>query len=106
MPSVLVTGASGLLGRSIVRVFAESGWNVTGLALSRSKEGDKLRRRCDLTNQEEIRAILAEVKPDVIVNWYRRPYREISLSQHGRTEARESGGRSREGLSAQCCGCG
>jgi len=70
MPKVLITGASGLLGRAMVSVFAQSGWDVTGLSHSRSKEGDKHRRKCDLTVQAEIRTILAEVKPDVIVHWY------------------------------------
>jgi len=68
MPKVLITGASGLLGRAMVSVFAQSGWDVTGLSHSRSKEGDKHRRKCDLTVQAEIRTILAEVKPDVIVH--------------------------------------
>jgi S-adenosylmethionine synthetase len=69
MPKVLITGASGLLGRSMVRLFSENGWDVIGLAHSRSKEGDKLRRKCDLTKEREVRAIIFEVRPDVIVHW-------------------------------------
>jgi len=78
MPNkVLVTGASGLLGRAIAKTFLESGWDVTGLAHSRAKEGDKLRRRCDLTDSNQVRAIVDEVKPDVIIHCMaeRRPDR-------------------------------
>jgi NAD(P)-dependent dehydrogenase (short-subunit alcohol dehydrogenase family) len=33
---VLITGASGLLGRQLALEFAESGWEVLGLAFSRA----------------------------------------------------------------------
>ena len=33
---VLITGASGLLGRQLAVEFAESGWEVLGLAFSRA----------------------------------------------------------------------
>jgi S-adenosylmethionine synthetase len=70
MPNkVLITGASGVLGRSLVHTFTSNGWEVTGLAHSRAKEGDKHNRRCDLTEESQIKAIFDEVKPDVVVHW-------------------------------------
>jgi len=69
MPNkVIVTGASGLLGRAIVKTFAENGWEVTGLTHSRSKEGDSHRQKCDLTVESQVRTIVKEVKPDVIIH--------------------------------------
>jgi len=65
---VLITGASGLLGRALVKAFLEIKWDVTGLAHSRGKEGDKLRLKCDLTNEQQTRTIIQEVKPDVIIH--------------------------------------
>ena len=66
---IIVTGASGLLGRAIVKKFVEHGWDVIGLAHSRGKDGDKLRKKCDLTDEKQIRSIVAEFKPDVIIHW-------------------------------------
>ena len=34
---VLITGASGLLGRQLATEFEQSGWNVLGLAFSRAR---------------------------------------------------------------------
>jgi len=65
---VLITGASGLLGRAMVKAFSDSGWDVTGLAFSRSKDGDSHRRKCDITDVNQISAIVKEVKPDVIIH--------------------------------------
>jgi len=63
-----VTGASGILGRSIVRAFRDGGWEVSGLAFSRSKEGQEDLRRCDLTIEEEARKAIIGVKPDVLIH--------------------------------------
>jgi len=68
MPKVVVTGSSGLLGRAMVKTFSTGGWDVVGLAHSRSKEQDKHLLRCDLTDEAQVRAILTEVKPDVIIH--------------------------------------
>ena len=57
---VLITGASGLLGREIFKVFKnDSVWDVVGLAFSRVKEG---LRKCDLTNPEDLKDVFKEFK--------------------------------------------
>lgn len=50
MKTVLITGASGLLGRSLVKGFQAASWNVTGLAHSRAS-GDLL--NVDLTDRQQ-----------------------------------------------------
>ena len=46
---VLVTGATGLLGRAVVKAFGD--WEVLGLGMSRAKvgQGETRRRRDELT---------------------------------------------------------
>ena len=61
----LVTGASGLLGRAILKEFKENDWEVLGLAFSRS--GPRL-RKVDLRNKEEIDAVMKEYQPDVVIH--------------------------------------
>lgn len=62
---VLVTGASGLLGRAIVRAF--EGEEVLGLALNRVDPSKNI-VKCDLRNPEELKAKILEFKPDVIIH--------------------------------------
>ncbi|CAO3641278.1 unnamed protein product [Cunninghamella blakesleeana] len=62
---VLVTGASGLLGRAVYRNFKAVNIPVIGTAFSRaSNELLKL----DLSNNDEVEQFLTEHKPDVIVH--------------------------------------
>ncbi|OAA58952.1 NAD dependent epimerase dehydratase family protein [Niveomyces insectorum RCEF 264] len=63
---VLVTGASGLLGRQVVQAFALDGWTVTGTAFSRA-DGKSL-IKVDLGNAAEIEKVLNDVKPNVVVH--------------------------------------
>ncbi|XP_005753288.1 methionine adenosyltransferase 2 subunit beta isoform X2 [Maylandia zebra] len=64
-PRVLVTGATGLLGRAVCREFHSAGWTVTGTGYRRAR----LRLlRCDLTDEDAVRGLLHEYKPDVIVH--------------------------------------
>ncbi|KAK4318418.1 hypothetical protein Pmani_010576 [Petrolisthes manimaculis] len=65
VPHILVTGASGLLGRAVVKVFKEKKFNVTGLAFSRVGPGLV---KCDLTDHEAVTSLLEKVKPDVIIH--------------------------------------
>ncbi len=59
--SVLVTGASGLLGREIFKTFNadKEHWITTGLAYSRIKEG---LRKVDLTDSAQIKGVIQDVK--------------------------------------------
>ncbi|CAF0856272.1 unnamed protein product [Rotaria sordida] len=64
--TVLITGASGVLGRKVRNRFIDAGWNVTGVAFSRANKNNLI--RCDLTNFDETNAIIRNVKPDVIIH--------------------------------------
>ncbi|CAF5082624.1 unnamed protein product, partial [Rotaria magnacalcarata] len=64
--TVLITGASGVLGRQVANRFTNAGWNVTGLAYSRANKNHLV--HCDLTNTNETDAIIRDVKPDAIVH--------------------------------------
>lgn len=58
-PRVLVTGATGLLGRAVCREFRSAGWTVTGTGYRRAR----LRLlRCDLTDEDAVRGLLHEYK--------------------------------------------
>lgn len=63
---VLVTGASGLLGRQVVRAFDLDGWTVTGTAFSRA-DGKTL-RKVDLEDGAAVAAVLDDVRPTVVVH--------------------------------------
>jgi S-adenosylmethionine synthetase len=58
--SVLVTGATGLLGRQVVIAFQREGWLVTGTGYTRAKPPSIL--KVDLGSQAEITKVLDEVK--------------------------------------------
>ncbi|XP_054929584.1 methionine adenosyltransferase 2 subunit beta-like isoform X2 [Dermacentor andersoni] len=65
MKTVLITGASGLLGRPLVRAFQAASWSVTGLAHSRAS-GELL--SVDLTDAKLTEKIVTEKRPNVIVH--------------------------------------
>ncbi|XP_050417180.1 methionine adenosyltransferase 2 subunit beta [Patella vulgata] len=63
---VLITGASGLLGRAIYQEFKkDSTWDVLGLAFSRA--GEQL-KKVDLTNSDELTRVVKEFQPNVIIH--------------------------------------
>ncbi|KAI8086339.1 uncharacterized protein BX664DRAFT_335555 [Halteromyces radiatus] len=62
---VLITGASGLLGRAVVRNFKAAGHSVVGTAYSRAN--DEL-IKLDLTDSEQVEKLLNNIKPEVIVH--------------------------------------
>ncbi|XP_024915828.1 methionine adenosyltransferase 2 subunit beta isoform X2 [Cynoglossus semilaevis] len=64
-PRVLVTGATGLLGRAVYKEFQNNGWVVVGTGYRRARP--RL-LRCDLTDEDAVRELLHEYKPDVIVH--------------------------------------
>lgn len=58
-PRVLVTGASGLLGRAVCKEFQSGGWSVIGTAYRRARP--RL-IRCDLTDEDAVKGLLNEHK--------------------------------------------
>ena len=64
---VLITGASGLLGRAIVKEFtqSENGWEVLGLAYSRAKGA---LRKVDLKSKDEVDSVVEEFKPSIVIH--------------------------------------
>ncbi|XP_055332508.1 methionine adenosyltransferase 2 subunit beta-like [Paramacrobiotus metropolitanus] len=63
----LITGASGLLGRAILRIFEEAGWQAFGLAFSRASKNPKL-IRVDLRDFAAVNDVVSDKKPSVIVH--------------------------------------
>ncbi|KAJ5641927.1 NAD dependent epimerase/dehydratase family protein [Penicillium lividum] len=63
---VLVTGASGLLGRQVFNIFQRSGVLVVGQGLSRATPPTIL--KADLEKAEEVNYILNEVKPQIVIH--------------------------------------
>ncbi|XP_049598045.1 methionine adenosyltransferase 2 subunit beta isoform X3 [Syngnathus scovelli] len=64
-PRVLVTGASGLLGRAVLKEFRKRGCAVTGTAYRRA--GARL-LHCDLTDEDAVKQLLSQCKPQVVVH--------------------------------------
>jgi S-adenosylmethionine synthetase len=63
---ILITGASGLLGRDCMAVFSrDPEWETLGLAFTRV--GENL-RKVDLTNADQVTAVVREFKPTVILH--------------------------------------
>ena len=62
---VLITGASGLLGRELCKKFREAGWECLGLAFSRLRSGLV---KVDLCRKEQVEKVLDDFEPHVIVH--------------------------------------
>ncbi|KAH9904688.1 hypothetical protein F4778DRAFT_779874 [Xylariomycetidae sp. FL2044] len=58
--TALITGATGLLGRQVVRAFERQHWNVKGTGYSRADGSQVL--KVDLANASEVQAALDKVK--------------------------------------------
>ena len=54
----MITGAGGLLGRSMRARLVESGWRVAALPHS----------ELDITNEDDVRSAVEKVRPDVLIN--------------------------------------
>ncbi|KAF2021411.1 NAD(P)-binding protein [Aaosphaeria arxii CBS 175.79] len=63
---VLVTGASGLLGRQVQRQFHLDGWKAVGTGLNRISPPEVI--KLDILDKNEIDRVLDEVKPEVVVH--------------------------------------
>ncbi len=57
---VLITGGTGLLGRSVVKVFKGAGWEVIGTGFSRASPPETL--KLDVLDESEVAKVLDEVK--------------------------------------------
>ncbi|OLN84894.1 Methionine adenosyltransferase 2 subunit beta [Colletotrichum chlorophyti] len=64
--NVVVTGATGLLGRQVTRAFELRGWNVKGTGYSRADGVSVF--KVDLGNVSEVEKFLDESKPQVVVH--------------------------------------
>lgn len=62
---MLVTGATGLLGRQVMIIFPADHWEVRGLCYSRSRPG---LTKCDLTSEADTAAQISEFQPQVVVH--------------------------------------
>lgn len=58
--SVLVTGATGLLGREVTKTFQLKSWNAKGTGFSRADGYDIL--KVNLQDEEEIAKVLDDVR--------------------------------------------
>lgn len=68
----LVTGATGLLGRQLIKAFEQAGWKTVGTGFHRAKPPSIL--KVDVTDQSAVDRALDEVR-------YARPLRKaISLT--------------------------
>lgn len=73
MKTVLITGASSGIGLAAAKTFRDEGWRVFGLCRREYQEDGIEYIRCDVTDEEQIRAALDEVEEkagslDVLVN--------------------------------------
>ena len=62
---VLVTGASGMLGREVLTQFRDRGWTCTGWAYSRAEAGLV---RVDLRDKAEVERALSDYSPSIVVH--------------------------------------
>ncbi|KAK9471199.1 uncharacterized protein V1510DRAFT_420735 [Dipodascopsis tothii] len=64
--TVLLTGATGLLGRAVVRKFeATEGWKIVGTGYSRGGAGIV---KIDLNDTAAVEKLVAEVKPSIVIH--------------------------------------
>jgi S-adenosylmethionine synthetase len=56
----LVTGATGLLGREVVKAFDRAGWEVVGTGFSRASPPKVI--KLDIQDEREVQRVLDEVK--------------------------------------------
>ena len=59
-PRVLVTGATGLLGRQVVKAFERAGYDVVGTGFSRASPPKIL--KVDIQDAEQVKQLFDEVK--------------------------------------------
>ncbi|KAI9055138.1 hypothetical protein LZ554_000102 [Drepanopeziza brunnea f. sp. 'monogermtubi'] len=62
----LITGATGLLGRQVVKAFERGGWDVKGTGFTRANPPTIL--KLDLGSEADVFAAIEELKPQVVVH--------------------------------------
>ncbi|KAI0835323.1 NAD(P)-binding protein [Hypoxylon sp. FL0890] len=65
--TALVTGATGLLGRQVVKAFKDGNWCVRGTRYSRAADESSI-FKVDLLKDDQVAAVLDKVKPQVVVH--------------------------------------
>ena len=102
---VVVTGASGLLGRSLIRLLTlaapSDDYEVIGLAYSRAEEP---LRKLDLLDAEATTELLRELQPDVVVHCAAERFPDRADADPERARALNVDVCSR--LAADCASCG
>lgn len=84
MSRALVTGASGLLGREVLRCFAVGKWEVLGLAYSRARES---LQKVDLCDPAQVEDVLTQFHPDVVVHCAAERRPDVVENQKDKTVA-------------------
>ncbi|ORY95686.1 hypothetical protein BCR43DRAFT_515791 [Syncephalastrum racemosum] len=81
---VIVTGASGLLGRAVTHAMVEAGHQVVGTAFSRADKHAKL-VKLDLTDASTVQRFIEEEKPDVLVHCAAERRPDVAENDHEAT---------------------
>lgn len=71
MKTLLVTGANGLLGQKLVKLYRDNAHVAliaTGLGPDRNPTGTHSYREMDITSEQSVNEVIGEVQPDVIIN--------------------------------------
>ena len=66
MTRILITGATGSLGRVLLRQATAAGWAATGTYLTRAGQGAT--ERLDIRDPADVRRVLRETRPEVLVH--------------------------------------
>lgn len=81
---VLITGASGLLGRELLYYFSTEGWECLGLALTRVREGLV---KVNLCKKEDVEKVVDDFHPQVIVHSAAERRPDVVAKQEEQAEA-------------------
>mmetsp|Transcript_18818 Transcript_18818/g.47862 ORF Transcript_18818/g.47862 Transcript_18818/m.47862 type:complete len:301 (+) Transcript_18818:2-904(+) len=81
----MITGASGLLGRALMKEF--SAFDVHGVVYSRLPEGDTRYHRCDLTDVKAMEALYHEICPELVIHAAAERKPDRCENEQGATEA-------------------
>ena len=68
MPRALITGIEGFTGRYLASELSAAGFDVAGTEMLRSDVATPNVYQCDLCDRSATTAVLAEIKPDVVVH--------------------------------------